>query len=175
MRSAEASVPQVDVLIAEDDAHLRARMRRVLEQEGFVCAEAEDGGKAMDLAEKAPPRCILLDLGIPGLDGFAVARHIRSNPRTRATRLHFLTGRAALAARQKAHRPGADPASAKPLDVSTLTALVQRILTPATAGVSGLTKTEAEDLLDWLEVNGFPIGEVSYRPWEGFSVRCPSA
>jgi hypothetical protein len=37
---------------------------------------------------------------------------------------------------------------------------------------AGLTKTEAEDLLDWLEANGYPLGELDYIPGKGFTVRC---
>jgi CheY-like chemotaxis protein len=173
MRSSDTASRPVDILIAEDDAPLRTSLRMLLEQQGYTCAEAQNGSEAVDLARSASPRCVLLDVGMPGMDGFAVARHLRSDPRTRETRIHFLTGRTDLTAQEQAQRAGCEALMNKPVDVEALTKLVERLLDPNTAGTSGLTKTQAEELLDWLEANGHPTGELSYRPWEGFGVRWP--
>src|ERR1041384_8115547 len=83
MRTHNTDAP-IDVLIAEDDRLLRQTIRCLLEAQGYTCAEAGDGRAAVALARQRPPRCVLLDLGLPELDGFSVARHLRSDPRTRA-------------------------------------------------------------------------------------------
>jgi len=61
--------PVVDVLIAEDDAPMREGLRQLLEGRGYHCVEAADGLRAVELARRCPPRCVLLDLAMPGLDG----------------------------------------------------------------------------------------------------------
>jgi len=86
--------PAVDVLIAEDDELLRLSLRLLLEQEGYTCAEAATGREALEAAHRHRPRCVLLDLGMPELDGLAVTRLLRSDPRTRAAHIHCLTGEA---------------------------------------------------------------------------------
>src|SRR5437763_2340683 len=82
----------VDVLIVEDDAPTRQLLRLLLEQGGYRCAEAADGCEALALARAEPPRCVLLDLRLPGLDGFTVARRLRADLRTFGTHIHCLTG-----------------------------------------------------------------------------------
>src|SRR5438128_1801762 len=60
------------VLIVEDDPAIRMLVRAVLEGEGFAIAEAIDGTAALPAARAARPDLILLDVGLPGLDGFGV-------------------------------------------------------------------------------------------------------
>src|SRR5260370_20370200 len=93
MRARQRAATSVDVLIAEDDAIIRLTLRQLLEGEGYRCAEAEDGGEAVAIAQQCPPRLLLLDVMMPVLDGFRVARQLRSDPKTRAVPILFLTGR----------------------------------------------------------------------------------
>ena len=173
MRTPEAPPGLVDILIADDEAPVRALVRRLLEREGYACAEAADGRQAVELAQRRPPRCVLLDLGMPELDGFAVARRLRADPRTRAAHIHCLSGSGEPASREQASRAGCEEFLAKPLDAAALLRVVRRDVDRAEPRwVSGLTKAEAEDLLDWLEANGYAPAELSLRE-DGFAVRCP--
>jgi CheY-like chemotaxis protein len=168
----EAPPAPVDVLIAEDDTLLRGSMRRLFEQEGYTCAEAGDGREAVELARNCPPRCVLLDLELPGLDGFAVARQLRADPRTRGARIHCLTGKRDADSRRQAHRAGCELYLTKPVDPATLLRAVhQGVGRSPTQLAAGLTKAQAEDLLDWLQATGRGPGEVSYEDGDGFSVR----
>ncbi|MGC4034187.1 MAG: response regulator [Tepidisphaeraceae bacterium] len=76
--------PQPDaenrVLLVEDDSALRELERRTLEKAGWSVIEAVDGTSALDALARSLPRLIVLDLMLPGLDGFAVIDHLRSNP-----------------------------------------------------------------------------------------------
>src|SRR5260370_31893160 len=82
----------IDVLIADDDPTLRTGVRLLLEREGYSCAEAEEGEQAVEVARRRKPRCVFLDLAMPTLDGFAVARLLRADPQTHDVHLNCLTG-----------------------------------------------------------------------------------
>lgn len=70
------------VLIVDDHAGFRTRARKLLESEGFaVVGEATDGGSALALTRELEPDVVLLDVQLPDLDGFEVARQLTSNGR----------------------------------------------------------------------------------------------
>jgi CheY-like chemotaxis protein len=165
----------VDVLIVEDDPTTRRGLRLLLEQGGYRCAEAQDGQQALALARAQPPRCVLLDLLLPGLDGFALARRLRADPRTVGAHIHCLTGLCDQLMEEEAYRAGCDAFLTKPVDGLSLLEVLSRQLeerrVPPATVVSGLSKQQAEDLLDWLENHG--CTELSVTIEEGgFAVRC---
>jgi len=175
MASPDELAHGVDVLIAEDDASTRAVLRYVLEHQGYTCAEAEDGREAVELARTSTPRCLLLDLGMPELDGFAVARRLQSDPETRDIPIHCLTGRQDPDACTQASQAGCGEFLVKPVDLARLLEVVRRHVRPPGGGwVTGLTLTEAEDLLDWEENNGRRTLEVFLGADESVGVRRPS-
>jgi CheY-like chemotaxis protein len=168
----ERGAARLDILIAEVDARDRQNLRRLLEREGYHCAEAATGGEAVALAQRHPPRCVLLDLQLPELDGLTVARRLRADPRTQGAYIHCLTTRMDEAAGAEAIEAGCDRSLTKPVDVNALLQVVQQELRHPRGWVRGLTKTEAEDLLDWLEAHG-AAGELDYEEGRGFAIRCP--
>jgi CheY-like chemotaxis protein len=128
MRSAERTRPPIDILIAEDEAITRLALRQLLESEGYHCAEAADGREAVDIARQQPPRLLLLDLMMPELDGFAVARQLRSNRATRGVRILLLTGRNDRSARAEARRTHCELMLTKPLDFDGLLDVISTAL-----------------------------------------------
>jgi len=128
MRIRQAPDTTIDVLIAEDDAITRLTVRRVLEGEGYQCAEAADGEEALQIARHGPPRLVLLDVMMPVLDGFRVAQQLRSERRTRDVPILFLTARNDRAARVAARRAGCQAVVAKPVDFDGLLDLVSTAL-----------------------------------------------
>jgi two-component system, cell cycle response regulator DivK len=157
----------VDVLIADDDAQLRGSMRFFLETQGFTCAEAADGLQAVEIARQLAPRCVLLDLGMPELDGFAVARRLRTDPRTAHAHVHCLTGRTDPASRRQAEEAGCELFLTKPVDPTIVVAAVR--------GWTGLTKAAAEELLDWLEAHGYALAVITHEEGVGFGIRLPES
>ncbi|MGH7899114.1 MAG: response regulator, partial [Candidatus Binatia bacterium] len=82
------------ILIVEDEADIRELLRYNLEQEGFAILEAGDGELALSLARKHQPHLVLLDLMLPGMNGFEVCRVLRGEPKTEKLPVLMLTARA---------------------------------------------------------------------------------
>ena len=82
------------VLVAEDDEDILALVVFDLEDEGYEVLTARDGQEAVALALERHPDLILLDVAMPGLDGYEVTRRLRADESTRATPVVLLTARA---------------------------------------------------------------------------------
>jgi CheY-like chemotaxis protein len=124
----EESCEAIDVLIAEDDPDVRRVLRLLLECEGYTCAEAEDGREAVEIAQKNPPRLVLLDLMMPGMDGFTLAQKLRSDPHTRTAHLYCLTALDFPEARRAARQAGCEVYLTKPFDMEGLVDVITTAL-----------------------------------------------
>jgi CheY-like chemotaxis protein len=170
MNDRDSAPVGVDVLIADDDSLVRQSLRSLLERQGYRCAEAGDGQEAVELARHHPPQCLLLDLSMPGLDGLAVARRLRGDPRTRGVRIHCLTGLAEPGVREQALQAGCETFLPKPVDAARVLQVIGEPGPPENT-VSGLTSDDARDLLDWLQNHDCENLEASLGP-AGWTVRC---
>ena len=83
----------VRVLLAEDDALLRRRLKRILQSEGFAVIAAEDGAEALSLSIEFAPDLILSDIKMPRLDGYGLLEAVQANPDTAHIPFMFLTVR----------------------------------------------------------------------------------
>jgi diguanylate cyclase (GGDEF)-like protein len=81
------------VLIADDEKHLRGALELLFDREGFKVLAAPDGKQALDLARASLPDVIVLDVMMPGLDGYEVCRRLRSHYRTRHIPIVLLTAK----------------------------------------------------------------------------------
>jgi CheY-like chemotaxis protein len=170
IRQDEAHRGGVDVLIACDDGRLRATVRSLLERQGYTCAEASSGPEAVEAIRQRPPRCALIDLPTRGLDGSEVVRQVRADPRTNGVHIHCLSGLADPQSRRQAEEAGFEQVLSKPLDPVALLRAVGQGGAGEGGCVRGLTLQQAEDLLDWLQGNGYPPATVAYVDSEGFAV-----
>jgi CheY-like chemotaxis protein len=162
----------IDVLIADDDAELRQSVRLLLEVQGYRCAEAADGREAVDMALRHHPRCLLLDVAMPELDGFAVARALRADPRTSGTHIHCVSGLSDPQAPQQARDAGCELFLHKPIHPDVLLEVVRGPAAQRQPGFAvGLTLRKAEDLLDWLQNQGCTQLEATLADG-AFAVRC---
>jgi PAS domain S-box-containing protein len=110
------------VLLVEDNDDLREMVRWMLERYGFIVLEASSGPEAIDLAAREQPPVALLDIGLPGMDGFEVARHIRAfaDPALPPIRLVAMTGYGSQEDRERALAAGFDAHLIKPVDCDEL-------------------------------------------------------
>jgi DNA-binding response OmpR family regulator len=110
------------VLVVEDDAMLRETLMWVLQDHGFEVALAIDGQDAIRQATLARPGVVVLDMNLPGLDGYAVASELRARY---GAGLRILVVTADGQTRQKAERVGAYAFLHKPFDMNALVQQVQ--------------------------------------------------
>jgi two-component system cell cycle response regulator len=119
----------ITVLVAEDNAVNRELIRELLELRGYTVLEACDGQEALGIIERAQPDLLLLDIGMPVLDGFAVVRRIRESPRIARLPIVAVTAYAMQGDRERILNSGFDGYLSKPIDPSSLTEELHRLLT----------------------------------------------
>jgi DNA-binding response OmpR family regulator len=110
------------ILIVDDDPRIRQVIRDVLTEEGFTVATAADGPQAIRRAADQPPALVVLDMGLPRMDGYEVAAALRA---AHGRALPILTITADGGAADKARRVGAFAYLRKPFDLDDLVAAVR--------------------------------------------------
>ena len=110
------------MLVVDDYVDATRALERLLAVMGHEVIIAHDGKSGIELAERVRPDVILLDIGLPEMDGYSVARHLRSLPSMAATRIIALTGYGAERARQTVREAGFDLHLVKPVDADELEA-----------------------------------------------------
>ena len=135
-------------LVVEDDSTIRTILGMALDGAGFKnVSMAGRGDDGLDVARREKPDLVLLDLMLPGLDGFTVAKRIRETPELSGTRIIMLTARTQSDDIVRGLECGADDYVTKPFDRKVLLARVRAVLRrglPVTEGVDfdGLTLDE---------------------------------
>jgi two-component system response regulator MprA len=117
-----AGQPGPWVLVVDDDPHVRQAIQWALEDEGFAVEAAADGQAALELAASRRPDLVLLDITLPRLDGYAVARALRGE---HGPALPILAITADGQAPEKARRVGAYAFVRKPFELDELLAAVR--------------------------------------------------
>ena len=115
------------ILVADDDARMVRLLTMTLPGNHEV-AEALDGEQAVEMAEKIVPDLILLDVNMPGLNGFEVLRRVKNSPNTRETKVIMVTARSDEADRYLGASLGADVYLAKPFSPLMLLERVNELL-----------------------------------------------
>jgi CheY-like chemotaxis protein len=116
------------ILVADDKASSRELVRTVLEHCGYEVLEASDGAEAVEIARRALPELILLDLQMPALDGFGVVEMLRGDKRFASTPIVALTASAMHGDREKALAAGFSGYITKPIRLTSLRSEVERLL-----------------------------------------------
>ena len=116
------------VLVADDDPSTRILVDMALQEAGYDCVLAADGRSALDQARAIRPDLVVLDVGMPFLNGDEVHRELRRDPRTRYIPVVFVTAKRTTAEVAARLRNGADDYVAKPFDIDELVARIASAL-----------------------------------------------
>lgn len=116
------------VLIVEDIEDNLVLIKSLLEMADFRVVEARDGREAIAQAQAHHPDLILLDMSLPEIDGWTVARTLRQLPDFRSTLIVALTAHAMQGDREKTFDAGCDEFMTKPIDVPNFVPAVTKIL-----------------------------------------------
>ena len=115
------------VLLVDDNADSTEPLSLLLQAKGHETRVAVEGVEAISVADDFRPHCVVLDLGLPGIDGYEVARRLRERPYGAQLTLVALTGWAGKDVRVKAAAAGFDYHLVKPVNPDALQGLVSRL------------------------------------------------
>jgi putative two-component system response regulator len=116
------------ILIADDESRSRAALEMLLRREGFEIHAVSDGESALAACVTVQPDMILLDVLMPGIDGFEVCKRIKARPETRLTPVVLITGLSDTEDRIKGINAGADDFLSKPIDLNELLARTRSLI-----------------------------------------------
>ncbi len=116
------------VLVVDDEPNIVLSLEFLMRQAGFDVRTARDGDAALAAIAERPPDLVLLDLMIPGRDGYEICQAIRSDPACARTRIVMLTARSREVEREKGLALGADDYVTKPFSTRDLVERVRQLL-----------------------------------------------
>ena len=145
----------MQLLLVEDDSDLRRFLSKAFREEGYGVTETDSGDRALERALETPFQCILLDVMLPGRDGFSVVAELRR--RGVATPILLLTAKDELESRVRGLEGGADDYVTKPFDLPELLARVHALIRRAEFRHKDAT----------LEVSGVRLDPLTRRVTQG--------
>jgi CheY-like chemotaxis protein len=144
---ASALSPAIRVLIVDDNVDAAASLSLLLQLGGHAICTAYNGADALKLAAEIKPDVVLLDIGMPGMDGYEVARALRANPGVGNPVLVAVTGWGDAEDRLKSKAAGFDEHLTKPVDISMIE-LLFATLAAREAGIAGSPPVANGDPID---------------------------
>src|SRR6476659_10033520 len=116
------------ILIVDDERHNRELLEVMLKPEGFILLSAATGEEALTIVARQPPDLILLDVMMPGMNGYEVAARIKSDPEAKSIPVIMLTALDDRNARMLGLNAGAEDFLTKPVDRAELSVRVRNLL-----------------------------------------------
>ena len=117
------------ILLVEDNEMNRDMLSRRLQRRGYAVVTAPDGEQGHSLASSESPDLILMDIGLPEMDGWEVTRLLKSNANTSHIPIIALTAHALVTDRAKAFEAGCDDYDTKPIEFGRLSEKIEHLLT----------------------------------------------
>lgn len=118
-----------EAILVIDDNPLNLKLTRILLRgEGYQVHEAQDSREALEALQTLRPSLILMDIQMPGVDGLALARQLKSDPATRSVPILALTACAMRGDEQRAYQAGCDGYISKPIDTRTMPEVIRSYL-----------------------------------------------
>jgi DNA-binding response OmpR family regulator len=119
---------QKRILIVDDEPDILETLRMNLELEGFECLVAQDGNRGLERAQREKPDLMILDLMLPGLDGYKICRLLKFDDQYRHIPIIMLTAKAQDEDRLLGEQTGADHYMTKPFAMSNLVGKIRELL-----------------------------------------------
>jgi two-component system cell cycle response regulator DivK len=116
------------ILYVEDNVDNRTLVRRVLTADGYKVTEASDATDALDSINKQRPDLILMDINMPGVDGYTLTTRIKTMPGLQYVPIIALTANVMRGDREKSLEAGCDGYIQKPIDIDTISQYIERYL-----------------------------------------------
>jgi two-component system cell cycle response regulator DivK len=118
-----------NLLLVEDNELNRDMLSRRLRKRGYEIEIAVDGQEGLDRVKTARPDLILMDMSLPVIDGWEATKRLKADPATRDIPIIALTAHAMASDREKAHEAGCDAYETKPVELPSLLAAIEKLLT----------------------------------------------
>jgi DNA-binding response OmpR family regulator len=164
-----------NILVVEDDVDVADMLNAYFRVQGYEVQVVYEGGQAIETCRNGRPDLVILDIRLPDMDGYEVARSLRSNRRTAEIPIIFLTEKRQRADRLQGLELGADDYITKPFDVQELRLRVRNALRRVTQGtltnpVTGLPEGALfdEKLSECLESDGWAMLQISLENLDAF-------
>ena len=116
------------ILLVEDNALNRDMLSRRLVRRSYTVVTAQDGNEGLEKARAEAPCLILMDIGLPDMDGWQVTQLLKANAATRDIPIIALTAHALVTDREKAREVGCDDYDTKPVDLNRLLQKIENLL-----------------------------------------------
>ena len=116
------------ILLVEDNEMNRDMLSRRLLKKGYDLVMAVDGEQALEMAQAEVPDLILMDISLPGLDGWEATRRLKANPETKGIPIIALTAHAMAGDREKCLEAGCNDYDTKPVEFPRLLGKIQELL-----------------------------------------------
>ncbi|HTE56115.1 MAG TPA: response regulator transcription factor [Kofleriaceae bacterium] len=160
------------ILVIEDDASIRLGLEDTLRAKGYRVSVATRGAAGLELAERAPPDLIILDIMLPDLDGFEVCRRLKAGPReVAAAPIIMLSARGAELDRVRGLELGADDYVTKPFSLMELLARVAVVLRRQARAGGEPTRLEFGDVrIDFARQTADKAGRALELPARAFAI-----
>jgi two-component system cell cycle response regulator DivK len=120
------------ILLVEDNEMNRDMLSRRLQKQGYEVVMAVDGEEGVAKAQSEAPALILMDMSLPGIDGWEATRRLKAAPQTQSIPVIALTAHAMSDDRDRALAAGCDDFDTKPVELARLLSKIQALLGPGT-------------------------------------------
>ena len=127
-RSLKNQVEPPSILVIEDDETMRKSLRRIFESEGYRVTTAADGTQLSQVLDVAPIDLIVLDVGLPWINGFELAKLMKEHDQLKHLPLVFVSGRSSEEDVKKGFELGADDYIKKPFDIEKIKKSISTLL-----------------------------------------------
>jgi len=116
------------ILVVDDSPDAREMLAEYLAFRGFTVSEATHGAEAIEIARRVKPRIVLMDLSMPGMDGWEATRQLKADPALKDVIIIAVSAHAFINERARAEDAGCDAFVVKPFDLTTLADALDRVV-----------------------------------------------